>query len=120
MRPFMLAAALLLPATLTAQFPAPGRYDITAVQAGADNRFQLFLEVAMQGDSVVLTFGQSAEQTIQIDEQGTLADGFFIRFFNSRCPFVKLGTQWEAVCANPWDIPQFVMTLTPKEDAGPS
>lgn len=120
MRLLPLAAALLLPAALAAQFPAPGRYDITAVQAGAENRFQLFLEVATQGDSTVLTFGQSAEQTIPIDEQGTIADGFYIRFFNSRCPFVKLGDHWEAVCANTWDVPQFVMTLRRKADSAPS
>lgn len=120
MRLPLLAAIVALPATLSAQYPEPGRYTLAASPAGSEQTFPLFLEVASLGDSTVLTFGQDGQDPIPLVEHGTIADGFYFQFGTTRCPFVKVDGRWEAVCANLWDVPQFVITITGKAEPDPS
>lgn len=120
MRLPMLAAIAAFPVTLSAQYPEPGRYTLAASPPGSEQSFPLFLEVASVGDSTVLTFGQDGQDPIPLAEHGTIAGGFFFRFGNTQCPFVKVEGRWEAVCANQWDLPQFVITITGKAEPAPS
>lgn len=120
MRLPLLAAAVLLPASLAAQYPEPGRYQVNGSPAGQEQTFQLFLEVQAVGDSTALTFGQDEQNPIPIAEQGTMADGFYFRFGGTTCRFVKIEARWEAVCANAWEVPQFTMTITGKAEPDPA
>lgn len=120
MRLPLLAAIVLSPAPLMAQYPEAGRYAVAGSPPGSEQTFALLLEVKAVGDSVALIFGQEGQDPIPLADQGLLADGFYFQFGNTRCPFVKVDGRWEAVCANLWDVPQFVMTITGKAEPDPT
>jgi hypothetical protein len=119
MRFSLLALALVVPAALHAQYPAAGKYTLQASPVGTTQQFPLFLEVRQIGDSTALTFGQPAQDSVQViplARQGVVSGGFFFEFGALRCPFVKIEDHWEAVCSNQWDTPQFLLNLPGKAD----
>ncbi len=118
MRRLLLVALLALPASLVAQFPKAGHYKAVATPAGQDQEIPLDFTVSMVGDSTALDLAQG-EQHVPLTDQGLVDGGFFLTFGTTRCPFVMVEDRWEAVCANEWNEPQFVVTFPRQPEPQP-
>lgn len=117
MRRSLLAAAALLPATLSAQFPAIGTYKGYAQPVGTDQKIDLFLRIEKAADSTLVNLLQDlAQPPIPLASQQAISGGFAIAFGNLRCPLVVVGEEWEAVCADPFDNPAFSMRFSRKAE----
>lgn len=125
MRRFALLAALLLPAPLCAQYPAPGVYKAPTSPAGAESSFPLQLTVTKNGDSTTVTIGNESQEKdkpapapFPMLDQRAFAVGFQVTLGvvdgGLTCRFVppkeKDGV-WEGSCEDPSASVLYVMRL---------
>ncbi len=115
MRVLLLAAAVALPAALSAQYPGPGNYKLIVRPAGSTQEIPLSFKVSMVGDSTAMELAQG-ENKIPIAERGPITGGFFFTFGNVRCPFVTIEDHWEAICADPFDNPLYTFSFPKKPE----
>lgn len=110
---------LLLPLPLVAQYPDPGAYKGRAQFVGQDQSVALLLEVERSADSTVVRLRQEGQNPIPLTTKLVTSSGFTIGFGALTCPFVVANEQWEAVCADPFDTPQFTLIFPRRPEATP-
>lgn len=112
MRSFLLAAALLLPAPLLSQFPAPGAYKMVLHPVGQEGTIPLSLIVKAIGDSTALAVEQGPEQAIPVTSYFATRPGFAIGIAGQfQCRFAKGDTQWDGLCTDTWEAPMFTASF---------
>ena len=117
MRLAVLAAALLLPATLLGQYPAVGTYKGYVQPVGTEGRFDLLMRVEKAADSTVVNVLQDPEAPpIPLTLQHLISGGFLIELGNLTCPLVVVGEEWQAVCTDPFDQPTFSLHFARKAE----
>lgn len=114
-----LLASLLLPASLVAQYPDPGTYRGRAQFVAQDQSVPLLLEIERAADSTVVRLRQEGQDPIPLATKQVTSGGFTIGFGNLTCPFVLANEQWEAVCSDPFDTPQFTLIFPRRPEATP-
>lgn len=125
MRRLALFAALLLPAPLCAQYPAPGVYKAPTSQAGQDGSFPLQVTVTKTGDSTTIAIGNEPQEKDKAPpapfpmlDQRAFAVGFQITLGvvdgGLTCRFTppkEKDGAWEGSCEDPTSSALYVMRL---------
>jgi hypothetical protein len=118
MRYTVLAAAVLLPATLIAQYPAVGAYKGYVQPVGTDGRFDLLMRVEKAADSTVINvFQDPAQPPLPLVSQYLISGGFYIEIVSLSCPMVVVAEEWEGICADPLGNPAFTLRFARKAEA---
>jgi hypothetical protein len=110
---------LLFPVPLLAQYPDPGTYKGKAQFVAQDQSVALLLEIERAADSTVVRIRQEGQDPIPLSTKLLTSGGFTIGFGNLTCPFVIANDQWEAVCSDTFDTPQFTLIFPRRPESSP-
>ncbi len=118
MRSLLVAAAVLLPAPLLAQFPSVGAYKLEIHPVGQDATIPVTLTVTSLGDSTAIKLEQGPGSEIPVPSYAATRTGFTFSIAGQMtCDLVKGENGWDGLCSDTWEAPMFTAHVPLKPEA---